>query len=336
MPIKTKRRVLIKLGNNCNLSCSYCHASKNLEYTYNPKIIDFIKKEQFDKVAFGGGEPLLYFDTIKKIIERINQKDMHYKFSTNGFLITDTIVDFCNAHNIGVQLSFDGYATGRCYPNDEQLSIFAKLNNKSINTVLWSANADIEQLEIECREFGEKIGLELKHILPSFMHQTAVNGENLKRADRELAKVYIQYYNRSMESYIYRFLQGHHFDRGMMMKFGELYNSNLYMHGTMCCNENNLMMTVSGDFLLCPYGSIKVGNIYSGVDWEVVENYIPARCKRCSLRSKCGCSCVSNVTDNECYIYKNTYNHFLKVCDKYNITPQDLKAKIKQVFVDKQ
>ena len=335
MRTKIKRRVLVKLGNNCNQSCAYCHASKNKEYIFNEDIITFLQQENIDKIGFGGGEPLMYFERIKQIITTIDNRAIDYKFTSNGFLLTEDIVRFLNEHAVAVHLSFDGLNTGRQYPGNDALTLYSKLEHKAISTVVFNDNINLDKLSTEAHEFALRSGMPIFHMLPSFIHQTTVNEENLSRADRNTAKAYIKYYNALMEGYIYMFLAGQYtFIRGIMLKIGERYNDNLYTKGCMCCNENNMMLTASGDFLLCPYGNNIVGDIYKGIDWDYVERFVPKRCQACELRNKCGCSCVTNVTDNECYIYKNTYDHFLKICDKYHVTPQELKARIKEVYLE--
>lgn len=65
---------------------------------------------------FYGGEPLLSFDLINKIIpflinknEEFNKK-VSYSITTNGFLLTERIIQFLNKHKFSVELSFDGLA----------------------------------------------------------------------------------------------------------------------------------------------------------------------------------------------------------------------------------
>lgn len=65
---------------------------------------------------FYGGEPLLSFDLIKKVVSFLNEKNKeleknaHYSITTNGSLLTEGIIQFLNKHKFSVELSFDGLA----------------------------------------------------------------------------------------------------------------------------------------------------------------------------------------------------------------------------------
>jgi sulfatase maturation enzyme AslB (radical SAM superfamily) len=65
---------------------------------------------------FYGGEPLLYFDLIRKTIPFLNEKNklfkkkVNYSLTTNGSLITEEIIQFFSKHKFSVELSFDGLA----------------------------------------------------------------------------------------------------------------------------------------------------------------------------------------------------------------------------------
>ena len=64
-------------------------------------------------ITFFGGEPLLQFDLMRKIVDyvnSINKKDYHvgYSIITNGTLFTDEIVSFLKDNNFVVTVSLDG------------------------------------------------------------------------------------------------------------------------------------------------------------------------------------------------------------------------------------
>lgn len=155
----------LTLGLACNMNCKYCYEkqsnhinSKCGSFTNNnPQIaIDYIKHlaEIRDKdckplkLMFWGGEPLLYFDTIKYIIsELILDYNIDYKFITNGLNLTPEIVNICNMYNIGVGLSHDGPNTIMTrhvdiLKSDYHLDLLHKINNLGINSVLSAYNCD--------------------------------------------------------------------------------------------------------------------------------------------------------------------------------------------------
>lgn len=79
--------VALTLTNSCNLTCEYCFANQgkydipNLHMSYETAkksidlVIESVKKNNSDsiKVAFFGGEPLLAFDLIEKIVNYTNE-----------------------------------------------------------------------------------------------------------------------------------------------------------------------------------------------------------------------------------------------------------------------
>lgn len=112
--------IFVMLGNECNLNCKYClqHplVHNRITHSINVDIYDFIEqcaKENSDEsvnVQFFGGEPLLFWDNIKEIVNTMESRDCNVTFSllTNGKLINTEIVDFVKEHNIWFAVSWDG------------------------------------------------------------------------------------------------------------------------------------------------------------------------------------------------------------------------------------
>ncbi|MDE5663513.1 MAG: radical SAM protein [Muribaculaceae bacterium] len=104
----------------CNFDCPYCFEPKK-----NPKVmsddtidklIEFIHQHGQTKklkVTWYGGEPLLAFTQIKKIIIRLKEEGLpeisNHRIVTNGSLITEEICDFFRIHKLHtMQITFDG------------------------------------------------------------------------------------------------------------------------------------------------------------------------------------------------------------------------------------
>ena len=105
----------------CNLACTYCYISKqpvSMSIGTAVKVVDFVfdhaRKGETNHIGFFGGEPLLEFDLMQKIVElferhpRFNQFDMDFNLVSNGTLFNDEIADFLMAHRISYCLSCDG------------------------------------------------------------------------------------------------------------------------------------------------------------------------------------------------------------------------------------
>ena len=114
----------IQMGLSCNYSCDYC-SQKFVERqpeTSKKDIDDFMNKMEvlhFDedvglKVEFWGGEPLVYWKTLRPlaeaIAERFNSWNTKPKFSiiTNGSILSDEIIDWLMMMDFSVSISHDG------------------------------------------------------------------------------------------------------------------------------------------------------------------------------------------------------------------------------------
>lgn len=115
--------VFIMLGNKCNMNCVYClqHplVAEQIQEEINPEIYDFLCEIAYENtghqlyIQFYGGEPLLYFDNIKTIVNTLNKRNgiiFEYGIISNGRAITDEMVSFFNKNNIKVTISWDGYS----------------------------------------------------------------------------------------------------------------------------------------------------------------------------------------------------------------------------------
>ncbi len=114
------RSAMIYLTNDCNLSCPYCFVKKDkrrMSYKTGRAVVDFML-EQIKSgeifINFFGGEPLLEFQLIKKIVKygkeqaKIHHKKIRFGVTTNGTLFTPEIINFFKKNNIGVLFSFEG------------------------------------------------------------------------------------------------------------------------------------------------------------------------------------------------------------------------------------
>lgn len=127
-PLKTKRAIFSPsevscfLGDTCNLNCVYCNAVsyRRINAFDSEKMIDafkvFIKNmPDIGSVSFfGNGEPLLYFDTVKALVEVAKRNGIEsFYMTSNGVLgrRTEEIVDFLVGNGFETAISLDGYET---------------------------------------------------------------------------------------------------------------------------------------------------------------------------------------------------------------------------------
>lgn len=114
----------LEIINACNLHCSYCYLgekkNKVMPREVAEKAINIAVHEatkQNDKkieVYFIGGEPLLAFDDMMYYVDYINKNceinDLTPSFSTttNGTLLTESIIEFLIINHFSLKISIDG------------------------------------------------------------------------------------------------------------------------------------------------------------------------------------------------------------------------------------
>lgn len=105
---------------SCNFACPYCYEKDKENYfmtdnTIN-KLIEFIKSHELAEnlnITWFGGEPLLGFHIIKKILAKIESEVkipiLKHSIITNGYLLTDEVITFFKTHKLNkIQITLDG------------------------------------------------------------------------------------------------------------------------------------------------------------------------------------------------------------------------------------
>lgn len=317
--MQISKKVLLKLGGDCNLNCPHCHCERT-SYAFNPDVIGYIKNEKTKRLSFSGGEPLLYWDAIVRLMAELG-REVEYTLVTNATLLSNEMVDILNEYQARVFASYDG-EHGQRTPCDPKYALVAKIKNNGLATVVYPSNLDLRGLRDDVVELSKRTGLNryAGAYFPNFAHQTRIN----PNADitLETAREYVSQFAPLLELEVMAFEQGVAVNNLRLLSWtlDRWYSVKPFKRGLFCFNEIRRNLTVSGDFLLCPYDSAtKVGDIYTGVDWGKVEAAIPARCKSCELWPMCRCQCAANITDNECYIFKTLYRHWRKLVEKYGL-----------------
>ena len=120
------KALCLHVAHTCNLNCSYCFASQGryhgeravMSYEVGKQALDFLVAHSGTRrnleVDFFGGEPLMNFEVVKQLVayarslEKEAKKNFRFTLTTNGLLIDDEVIDFCNREMSNVVLSLDG------------------------------------------------------------------------------------------------------------------------------------------------------------------------------------------------------------------------------------
>jgi len=111
--------VTLHLTEECNLRCDYCFVSKNpkkVSWEVAKETIDFLCDPAISGDAtevhlqFFGGEPMMQYDMIKRIVEysKTKNKKVNFGITTNATLFNEERLDFFEKERIGVLFSIDG------------------------------------------------------------------------------------------------------------------------------------------------------------------------------------------------------------------------------------
>ena len=127
-----KRKTVVKalclhIAHDCNLACKYCFADEGeyhgqkrelMSLEVGKRALDFLIENSGNRVNlevdFFGGEPLMNFDVVKELVaygrsrEKEAGKNFRFTLTTNGMLLNDEVMDFCNREISNVVLSLDG------------------------------------------------------------------------------------------------------------------------------------------------------------------------------------------------------------------------------------
>ncbi len=98
------------IGNGCNYNCFYCHHEGVFETKPDENFqnkIDIIKsycdKHKVYYLSITGGEPFLYWEKVKYILDRFNSKQFSFSINTNATLLKNYI-DILDTYKCKIEL----------------------------------------------------------------------------------------------------------------------------------------------------------------------------------------------------------------------------------------
>ncbi len=120
------KALCLHIAHDCNLACCYCFAEEGeyhgrralMSLEVGKKALDFLIANSGSRrnleVDFFGGEPLMNWQVVKDLVaygreqEKIHNKNFRFTLTTNGVLLDDEVMEFCNKEMGNVVLSIDG------------------------------------------------------------------------------------------------------------------------------------------------------------------------------------------------------------------------------------
>ena len=120
------KALCLHIAHDCNLACKYCFAEEGeyhgrralMSFEVGKKALDFLIANSGSRrnleVDFFGGEPLMNWQVVKDLVaygreqEKIHNKNFRFTLTTNGVLVNDEVMEFCNKEMGNVVMSIDG------------------------------------------------------------------------------------------------------------------------------------------------------------------------------------------------------------------------------------
>ncbi|MCC6093669.1 MAG: thioether cross-link-forming SCIFF peptide maturase [Eubacterium sp.] len=120
------KALCLQIAHDCNLACRYCFADEGeyhgrrglMSYEVGKKALDFLIRNSGNRhnleVDFFGGEPTMNWQVVKDLVaygrsqEKEHNKKFRFTLTTNGVLVNDEIMDFCDREMGNVVMSVDG------------------------------------------------------------------------------------------------------------------------------------------------------------------------------------------------------------------------------------
>lgn len=325
------KAMCLNVAHDCNLKCEYCFASQGnfkgernlMSFEVGKKAFDYLIKSSGKRVNlevdFFGGEPLMNFDTVKKLVdygrslEKKHNKKFRFTITTNGVLLDDEKIDYINENMSNVVLSIDG----RKSVNDNMRKT---VNNKGSYDIIvnnfknliekrgdkdyfargtyTAYNLDFAEDVKHMRELGfEKISVEPVVAKPEESYALLdEHVEQLKKEYEKLAKMYIEAYH----------------DKNKRFQF---FHFNIELDGGPCIYKRSIgcgagteyiAVTPEGDFYPCHQfvGDKKfiIGNVEEGIINEAVVDMFrnvsvneKPKCKECWAKYYCSGGCHANA-----------------------------------------
>lgn len=320
--------VNIHFGNACNMKCRYC-LQTNEGQNKKADVNEFIERFthyissnhlKINKINYQGGETLLYFSQIRKIIEALHSSfpDIYkHRITTNGTLIDEDYVEFCNSYpSVFTALSLHEFDIPAALQK-----VIGKLKQLHLTGVIHKQMPLASSYYFEQYDACRKMG----HTVPfSVFPIHATDGAN---SDTYLTK---QDVDNFFEELLFKILplsdKDDPFAQGIMQNI--VYHCrthSLKIPEPKCHHSHLLSIDLFGNTYACHHNTASkmiLGNIFDAkkiipinhVEYD--KHFKTAECQNCDALNLCLGGCyLSNTHGIECYWYKMLWMFWEQIKD---------------------
>lgn len=300
--------IVIYLGSKCNLDCSYCHREVSDVETAISKELLFYLKDRECIISFKGGEPTLYMDDIKKVVDASAKAS--FVITTNAVLL-EQYIDYFEKHKFTIFISYDG-------DNNKIRGFdpFTKLLNYpwiGISSTLYHGNIDLEKILDNFAEKSFIIGRPLS-VYPHLVHYTNSKNREYALTDEDYCSV-LEQYKKCIGRYINDILKFSTINlryRGLYLSLRKRLE-NCYEFGeTSCASKNIRRVDTVGKRYTCLYirDTLLSDDNWLELQKDIIRSKYP-KCESCSVYDMCGAGCIKSLSHvGECKFYRELYTWF--------------------------
>lgn len=329
-----RRKTVVKalclhIAHDCNLACRYCFAEEGeyhgrralMSFEVGKKALDFLIANSGGRrnleVDFFGGEPLMNWEVVKQLVnygreqEKLYDKHFRFTLTTNGVLLNDEVMEFCNREMANVVLSLDGrkevndqmrpFRNGKgsydlIVPKFQKFAESRGQTDYYVRGTFTHHNLDFAQDAIHFADLGFR-QMSIEPVVASPEEEYAIRQEDLP--------VILEQYDQLAAEYIKRKKEGRGFNFFHFMldlKAGPCVAKRLSGCGS---GTEYLAVTPWGDFYPCHQfvgqeefllGNVDVGIVNTPVrdEFKLCNVYAKEACRDCFARFYCSGGCAAN------------------------------------------
>lgn len=337
------KALCLHIAHDCNLACRYCFAEEGeyhgrralMSFEVGKKALDFLIANSGSRrnleVDFFGGEPLMNWQVVKDLVaygreqEKLHDKKFRFTLTTNGVLLDDEVMEFCNREMGNVVLSIDGRkevhdkmrpfrkGAGSYDLIVPKFQKFAESRNQDryyARGTFTHYNLDFAEDVLHLADLGFK-QISVEPVVAEPTEPYAIREEDLPQLFEEYDKLAKEMLERRKNGKDFNFF---HFM--IDLEGGPCVAKRLSGCGS---GTEYLAVTPWGDFYPCHQfvGNEKflLGNVNEGIKEQDIVNefkccnvYAKEKCRNCFARFYCSGGCAANA-----------YNFTGDICGAYDI-----------------
>ena len=337
------KALCLHIAHDCNLACKYCFAEEGeyhgrralMSFEVGKKALDFLVANSGSRrnleVDFFGGEPLMNWQVVKDLVkygreqEKIYDKKFRFTLTTNGVLLNDEVMEFCNKEMANVVLSIDGrkeihdlmrpFRTGKgsydlIIPKFQKFADSRNQEKYYVRGTFTRNNLDFAEDVLHLADLGFK-QISVEPVVAQESEDYSIREEDIPKICEEYDRLAKEMIKREKEG------RGFQFFHFMIDLTG---GPCVYKRLSGCGSGTEyLAVTPWGDFYPCHQfvgqEEFLMGNVDEGLkklsiraEFKCCNVYAKEKCRECFARFYCSGGCAAN-----------SYNFHGSINDAYDI-----------------